>query len=147
MASADSTVVSNWKITYDPSGAALVLVDFGDDLSDELILAWSQSIDPAGYTGATDMDFFARGKVSIPFGFGVVKAHASDVAMRNWMFAYVAALPVKETKPLKIEIQGGDSYQAGKCVLESVVPVPITNRSGAETLTNFRTMCSRFIKL
>jgi hypothetical protein len=148
MASADSTVVSNWKITYDPAGASpRVLVAHGDELAEEISLAWSQQVDDAGYTGADSEDYFGRGKVRIPFGFAVLKKHDDDATMRNWMADLICGLPIKEKKPLKIEVLGGNSYQFDVSVIESVVPVPITVATGAETFTSYRFRCGTMRKL
>jgi len=148
MAELSSSFTSNWKITYDPSGTPRVLVNYGDEILDEIQMAWNQVVDPAAYTGAAGMDYFGRGRVSMPMSFSVVKTHADDKAMRGWIADLLSGLSAFEKKPLKIEVQGGGgSYQFDVAVLASVTPVPITNGAGAETLTTWRFECGPLRKL
>jgi hypothetical protein len=134
-------VSSNWKITYDPDGAADVLVDFGDDIADELSLSWGQAVDNVPRTAAAGMDYFGRGQVSIPFRFSVRRDHDTDADMRNWILALLADLPVLEKKPLRIEVKCGKEYQFDVAVIQSVNPAPIIVPDGAETWTEYNFLC------
>ncbi|MGC4013445.1 MAG: hypothetical protein QM755_02845 [Luteolibacter sp.] len=148
MGDLNSTIGSNWRITYDPAGAATVLVDYGDDLVDEPQMSWSQSVDNAAYTGAPSMDYFGRGLVQMPIRFSVLREHADDATMRSWLCNHLASLPVGEKKPLKLEINGGtDVFQFDVSVIRTVTPVPVTNGAGAETVTDYQFDCGRMKKL
>ncbi|MGC4017487.1 MAG: hypothetical protein QM755_23680 [Luteolibacter sp.] len=149
MGDLNSTIGSNWRITYDLGGSSeMGPVDFGDDLVDEPQMSWSQSVDNAPYTGADSMDYFGRGLVQMPFRFSVLREHADDATMRTWICDHLSSLQVKEKKTLKVEINGGaNAYQFPVAILRTVTPVPVTNGAGAETVTDYQFDCGRMMKL
>ena len=115
-----SFISSNWKITFDLGGAsAFQLVDYGDELDDEISFPWSQGVDTARPMRATVVTRYARGAMETTFTVGVWKNHATQIAARNYLLAHAASLPLGVTKALRIDVYGGSSYTLSTAVIAS----------------------------
>lgn len=132
-------VSSNWKITLDPDGEALVLVDFGQRMSDELTWGWKQVVDEVKKQGGTT-DHFPRGNVTGPVSFGSYKDHNDDAAAREWMALLFVALNdfTGARTTLKVEIQGGDIFTVSNVVLEEAPTKMVPTAPVARTLTTWK---------
>ena len=100
-------IYSNWKITFDPYGAApLVLLNFGDDIEGEIRFPLRKSMEIVEITEAEAPFLRLKGNTHCEFAFEVYEVGATDAAARQ---AVLDALLETETlgkKPLKIEVNG-----------------------------------------
>lgn len=131
---------SNWKITLDPDGEALVLVDYGQRINGEFTFGWKQVVDEGRRQSAEAMQHFPRGNVSGPLSFGVFKDHADDATAREWMALLFIALSdfISASTTLKVEIQGGDIFTVSNVVLEEAPTQMVLTAAGARTLTTWK---------
>lgn len=104
-------VYSDWKITYDPMGLPLVLVDFGQWIDGELDIPWKRTIQQSMPVGAKGGEFLNRNLTTREIVFGVYKDHASFAIARNYMMQQQVDLPDGINAPVRFQVQGGDTFQ------------------------------------
>lgn len=115
-----SFVGSNWKITFDYGGAnAYQLLDYGDEIDDEIAFPWSQTVDTSKPLRVAAAVKFGRGAMETGFTVGVWKTHANQLTARNWLLAHAAGLPLGMAKTLRIDVYGGASYSLSTAVIVS----------------------------
>lgn len=113
-------IVSNWKITFDLGGAsAFQMVDWGDEIDEEISFPWSQSVDTAKPMRGAAATKFGRGAVETAFSVGVWKSHANQQTARNYLLAHAASLPLSVAKNLRIDVKDGSSYLLSTAVIAS----------------------------
>jgi hypothetical protein len=130
-------VSSNFKVTYDPSGTPLVLVNFANLIGEELEIPWAQDVQKSTRTRAPDGKNFGRGNVQNGLTFVVYKDHADDATARAWMFSHAVSLPKLETKTVKVEIQGGAQYLMSEAVIQSAPSRMVIHTTKARTMTTY----------
>jgi hypothetical protein len=130
-------VKSNWKITYDPSGAPLVLVDFGAKIGEEIEIPWTQLVQDSKRLRAANAKYFGRGNVENGLTFSVFKDHANDATARNWMLTHAIALPALVTKTLKLEVAGSGGFLMAEAVIRSAPSRMVTAAPVARTMTTY----------
>jgi len=130
-------VKSNWKITYDPSGTPLVLVDFGQLTAEELEIPWAQLVQDSNRTRAANKKYYGRGNVARGLVISAFKDHADDATARNWMLIYSISLPALVTKTLKIEVKGGASFLIDEAVIQSAPSRRVVGAPVARTITTY----------
>ena len=113
-------ISSNWKITFDHGGAnAFQLVNWGDDIDEEIAFPWAQQVDTSKPVRGAVVAKFGRGRAEMSFTVSVWKTHATHAAARNYLLAHAASLPLGMAKTLRIEVQGGSSYNLSTAVIAS----------------------------
>lgn len=117
-------IKSTWKVTYDPAGTPLVLLDHDDWTLDELAIPWRQEIDHHPLIGAAWGAFHPRGNVNREVQVSRVASYSDDASLREAILAMDASLAARagEHKPLRIAVLGGDTYGATKAVILSHTP-------------------------
>lgn len=137
-------IASNWKITFDLGGAsAFQLVDFWEEIDEELKFPWAQGVDTAKPLGARSALKFARGGADMAFTLGKWQTHATQAAARNYLLSHAASLPIKKTKVLTVEVYGGESFELSTAVIASgdgqVVPnLPGVGGVGVRTWIQYK---------
>lgn len=116
--------LSSVKVTYDPSGTPLVLLDAGQRTSRPFIPPWEQETQVESLLGADWAGTWGRGNVRRQIEVTAVVDYATAAAMVNAVLAADAARPVGQVKPLKVEVTGGHTYQAASSVIVRCVPTP-----------------------
>jgi len=117
---------SHWRLTYDPGGADLVIVDFGQALADELRFPWRQQIQggtPVRGAGAINL---ARGSVQGGLTLTVIQNHANAAAARQWCLDLPISLNAfagVNGKVLKVESKNTPHYyQLAAATISSAEP-------------------------
>lgn len=77
-------VISNWKLTFDPGGTPLVILDFGQAFEGEFSFPWRQISQQSNRVRAGRGKRYARGNSSGGIQFTALKDHADDAAARLW---------------------------------------------------------------
>lgn len=102
-------IASPWKLTWDPAGTPLVLVDFGQRIEDELRFPARQKVITREVIEGDDSDFLPRDLWAQTLELTVYKVHASDTAARAWCLTHTAAVAAVGRKDLQIEYDDGAS--------------------------------------
>jgi hypothetical protein len=98
---------SHWKLTYDPAGAATVLVDFDSILeSDELEPELDKPVEVVELVDAEEPFLRVRKNAATRFTIRVISEAANDAAARAAMLDSLIAAQVATKKPLRIEAAG-----------------------------------------
>ena len=119
-------IISNWKITYDPAGAVLVIVDFGEAIEGEISFPWAQQIQGGSPTKSLASYNYARGAVRGGLSLTAIKDHADDKAARKWcldLAIALAAVAGVNGKVLKLEAKGDtEYYELASATINSAEP-------------------------
>ena len=112
-------ISSNWKMTYDPDGSALVLLDFGDLIDDEPRFAFSTGLDVVALVDSASPFLRATGNGVYEISFRRLLAAASDQAARGAALDWLASNDALAKAPLKIEMLEGTyaTYQFSGAVI------------------------------
>ena len=99
-------ISSNFKLTYDPAGAATVILDYGDRIGDELEFALAKSVETVQLIDAAAP--FLRVAQNAVTTFSIVRAtdKPTDKEARAAMLDSLIAAQAASKKPLKIEVNG-----------------------------------------
>jgi len=102
-------LASNWKLTYDPAGTPVVLVDYGSFLAEELPFTLDKSVEVIGLIDAA-APFIRVGKNAVvTFTLEVILENTgadADADARKAVMRSLLAAQTATKKPLKIEAQG-----------------------------------------
>jgi hypothetical protein len=115
-------ISSNWRLTYDPTGTPLVLLDFGQIMEGEFTIPWRQQAESRGKIRATTSTRYARGNVESGLALTTFKDHATDAAARLWLLQTSIALNgySGRTALLRLEISGSETvYQLADATLDA----------------------------
>jgi hypothetical protein len=104
-------IYSSWKLTYDPAGTPVVLVNYGDLLeSDELDPALEKTVEVVSLVDAA-APFIRVGKNAVTsFSLRVLSFGATDLAARSAMLDAIITAQTATKKPLRIEVEGVTGY-------------------------------------
>lgn len=128
-------VLSIWKVTYDPAGTPLVLVDFGDELTDNPSWAKTNTVQSVSRLRSGQMSYYGRGNAQRAIAFDVRKIHATNADMALFCLTHAESFDCFARKSIKVEIQGsahGVTYS--NCVF-GAVPSILPDTQGAEPAT------------
>lgn len=132
-------ISSPWKITYDPTGTPLVLVDFDDDLEGVIKFPWEQSVQESPRTKAKYRSSFGRGNAESGITFLHVRDHADFLTALafcpNHVIA-ISALADAEAKDIHVELTNGTKWKLSKCVFRSCIP-EVATYDCTVTLTSY----------
>jgi hypothetical protein len=99
-------IISNWKLTLDPAGTPLVLVNYGDKLVDEISLGAERlaTLTPLVRSAAPHME--DEQNVSATITFDRYDDSDTDANVRKALLQSLLTSLTLDKKPLKIEVQG-----------------------------------------
>ena len=102
----DTVYESQLRITHNPTGAATVLLDWGDDVAGEPTLDGGQAVDVVTYARGSGVKTFDRGNESHTLSIPLEKETGSIRDAHNQLFTGALAVP-RNTADVLIEVQGG----------------------------------------
>lgn len=104
-------ISSNWRLRFDPAGADVVLLAYGDMVEGELKFPWARPLETVPLVDAAAPFLRLSKNSKLVLSFAVYKAHASDAAARQAVMESLLAIDALVKKPLRIEISGiSDRY-------------------------------------
>jgi len=115
-------IKSNWKLTWDPTGTPLVLLDYGDRMQAEPVLNQPHESELVSFSRALNPVGFHYGNVGHYLSFSRAVDHASVEDARDSILAHLLVTGALRVATLKIEVQSGASYELLNGVLQDVVP-------------------------
>lgn len=116
-------IISNWKLTWDPSGASeLVLLDYGERMLAEPAMGQPHESELVSFARALNSVGFHYGNVGHYLTFSCAVDHASPEAARDSLLAHMIVTGAMRGATLKIEVEGGASYELLNAVLQDVTP-------------------------
>lgn len=131
-------VRSNWRVTFDHGGTyAMVLLDHGDDMDEELAFPWAQRVDTATPMRAAAALQYARNAVETTLQLAVYRTHASHAAARNYLLAHAASLPLGVTRAVRFDVLGGAAYSLSSAAIASGDGRMVVNTGAVRTLTKY----------
>jgi hypothetical protein len=128
---------SLWKLTLDPAGTPLVILDTGDALDDELRFSLVKGLEVVELE-ASDAPFLrSRRNASYQIEFERRIIAASDVAARAAVLDWQISLEAYGKKPLKCQFTGEDDYWtfANAFLTRAVTSRKITDKNPAYLLS------------
>lgn len=140
---------SAWKLTYDPAGAATVLLNYGDMLeSDELEPQLDKSVEVVELIDAPAPFLRIRKNAVITFSIRVLVTAGSDAAARAAMLDSLVAAQTATKKPLKVEVEGiTDAYwQFASATVKTHRPRRAANWPEAGNWKQWDLICTGFTK-
>jgi hypothetical protein len=125
-------LTSTWKLTLDPAGTTVVLLDYDQELAEDL--SWSFQRGTEVVTLEESAAVFLRDKKSHVYslGFTVFSDESTDSDSRRAIMVGLIAASALTKKPLKVEAMGvTDVYWIfSSCIVtdhdpQSVIPFPL----------------------
>lgn len=115
------SVLSNWKITWDPASAAAVFLDYAQEMDAELDFPWSQEHEERKVIEGDFTEPLPRGWVSGSITFTAWKEHANDLAAREYLRTHRAACHALrgQRKTLRITPLGGTNDDKANTMLKT----------------------------
>ena len=99
-------VISNWKLTLDPHGTPLVLLNIGDKIQDELSFPAKLGLEVVDLTDSEDPFLRPSGNNVVNISWEIWADEATDLlASQNVLNSLITVLKLGR-KPLRIEIYG-----------------------------------------
>lgn len=100
------TLTSNWRLTFDPAGAAIVLLAYDSEIDAEPSWPLRKSLDVVNLVD-TDAPFLRpAGNNVVTFSFRVYSDETLDATARQRVMESLIAVAPLGRKPLKVEIKG-----------------------------------------
>ncbi len=114
-------VISNWKITWDPASAAMVFLDYDQEIDAELLFPWEQDHVDRQVVEGEFTEPLPRIHVKGGITFTVFKEHASNDAAYDYVRTHRAAFHALRglRKTLRIVRQGGANDDKANTMLKS----------------------------
>lgn len=101
-----SKISSNWKLTFDPAGVPLVLLDYGDWIEGELRFPLRRGLEVVNLADSANPFLRPTGNAVITIAFDRYRDETLDTtARRAVMESLVAILPLAR-KPMFVEVSG-----------------------------------------
>jgi len=132
-------ILSNWRLTFDPAGTPLVLVDIGQLMDGEIIIPWRQQAETRGRIRAAAAMRVARGNAESGITLTTYTDHASDAAARLFCLQRNIAMAgySGRTATLRLEIAGSALvYQMAAATLD-VAETELVVAPVARTMTRW----------
>ena len=104
-------IKSAWRITWDPSGTPLVLLDYGDLMLEEPTLPQQHNVQEQSYLRADFITTWDRGGVSFDMSFSKISTFTAPEDLRNYALSQSVIIAALRHSTLKIEVEGGDVYE------------------------------------
>lgn len=136
--------LSNWKLTFDPQGVALVILDFGDILTDELKFPLKRGLDVVNI-GESDEPFLRpTGNAATVINFDVLTAEATDGLARQRMLNHMLLVDSLPRKPLRVEVYGINNcyWEYKNCYIQNVEPQRHLDSAFARLVNSYSLTCT-----
>jgi hypothetical protein len=132
-------IVSNWKLTLDPAGTPLVLINIGDKLEEELSIGLSRLIDVIPLVRGTAPLIRNRGNAVTQLSYAIYQDAASDAVSRQDLLTSLITSLSADPKPLKVEISTiTDRYwQFASAIISDVTPLRYIPAKNPRRLTRY----------
>jgi hypothetical protein len=126
-------IISNWKLTFDPSGTPLVLLDYGDWLREELFPDMTKPAEVVNLAEASAPFIRDLGNRTFRVAFTVVEDAADDKTMRRTIMESLATVGPLARKVLKVQVNGiTDRYwKFANAFVTEHTPKPVVTSAGA----------------
>lgn len=117
-------IISNYTLTFDPAGAAVVLVAVGDKMEGELQFGTKMGVEVIEIIDAPNVFIRPYGNRVTAIKLSVYLDYGSDLLARAEVLNSIMAIGPTRKKPLKIEVAGiTDAYwQFANAAIESYEP-------------------------
>lgn len=139
-------IKSNWKLTFDPGGTPLVLLDYGNLVEGEVFPAMSKPAEVTPLAGASAPFIRDLGNRSFRLGFAVILDAADDKAMRQEMMTSLVTVGPLARKVLKVQINGiTDRYwKYANAFITEHSPEPVVTSAGARVKKRYTVIATEF---
>ena len=115
-------IKSVWRMTWDPAGTPLVMLDYGDRMLAEPLFGQVHSSELVSFARADNPVGFHHGNVAHNLTFSRVVEHASIAAARASMLSHFWETGDLRVAQLRIEILDGSVTDMQKSVILDVAP-------------------------
>jgi len=115
-------VKSDWKMTWDPTGSPLVLLDFDDRMLAEPTFPQTHEIQAQSFLRANYKKNWDRGNVHFEAEFSRVIQFSTPQSLRNYALSQSVVIAGLRHSTLKIEIRNGDTYELRDSSISSSSP-------------------------
>lgn len=107
------------RVTWDPAGTALVLVDFGTPMWEPVAVDGEQAVQTASFVRAAGAKHFPRGNEShrIAFALARIKDGISEAFVGR--LSDVIALPKSASKPVLLSFESGEQFLFADCAIRA----------------------------
>ena len=116
-------VKSAWKLTWDPTGTPLVLVDFDDRMIEEPTFPQTHEIQAQPFLRANFKTTWDRGNVHFETTFSKVSSFTTPQSLRNYALSQSVIIAALRHSTLKIEVENGDTYELRNASISASSPV------------------------
>lgn len=135
---------SRWKLTWDPAGTPIVLLDFDEMIADEPRWPMSRGTETVPLADSLVPFLRASGNHSVQIGFEVARTETLDATARQRVLESLIAAASMAKKPLRVEIQGiSDRYwQFSQCLVTEHNPARHIPAPGSRHLRGWTLVCA-----
>jgi hypothetical protein len=147
-------ISSLWKLTYDPAGTPIVLLDFAEWIEEELRFPLQRGVEAIPLVDAAAPFLRSTGNASVQISVAKSRivagysAISADTAAREAELDALIALAATTKKPLQIQISGfTDHYwRFASCVLGGMEVTRMLDAPVARILTTYSLTCAGLAK-
>lgn len=142
-------IESNWKLTWDPATAAIVLVNFGDLIEEEFAPEMSKPAEVVNLAGSSAPFIRDIGNRSFRLSVSVVLTAADDKTMRRAMMESLATVGALTKKVLKVQVNGiTDRYwKFNSAIITEHAPRPIITAKGPRYAKKYGITAADFVQV
>jgi len=115
-------IKSAWRITWDPSGTPLVLLDYGDLMLAEPTFPQQHAIQSQPFLRSDFISTWDRGNVSFEMEVSRISAFTTPAALRSYALSQSVTVAALRHATLKIEVEGGDVYELRNSSISASAP-------------------------
>jgi hypothetical protein len=137
-------IQSVWRIELINAAGTTRLLDFGDDISEEIKPKISQDAARYAPIGAAWGETEEQPGALVTLGWDRRENHASHAAARGHVMRAAAATATRKTGTLRISIQDGEVWDIEDCTVLATEPVTVT-KGPIRTLTTYQAIGGRMI--
>lgn len=136
--------ISRWKLTFDPGGAAVVLVDFGQKLDDDLRFPLRKGVEEVRLVRAAAPLLRNTGNHAVGIRIGVYQDESTDKAARAAVLTSLIAAAGYGVKPLRVEIDdhAAGYWQFASCAVTEHEPARHIEAPAARWLRVYQLTCA-----
>jgi hypothetical protein len=99
-------IESNWRITFDPSGSARVLLEYGDMVDSELAWSLKKTLQVTQLDEASEPFLRHAGNAVVNLAFRVYTDEPVDATGRRNILESLMAVTALVKKPLRVSVRG-----------------------------------------
>ncbi|MGJ8674068.1 hypothetical protein [Rubritalea sp.] len=123
----DIYITSEYRVTWDPDGEGLVLLDYDERMLAEIQLPQSHAVVKHKHFRADNLKIWGRGGVSFYFRFSAVKEYDTAEDARDEMFRQSVILQALRDGVLQVEVRNGATFQYSAAAIEGAAPQMVRN--------------------